>query len=69
MKEKFRYNKEIKKIQKHQHLPKYIYNAKKKSQIMKESRFKKMENQELNNPNIFVKPKPERSAKVVETID
>ena len=50
LKEKFAYNKEIKKIAKHRHLPKYLHNAKKKRQIMKESKFRKTKNAELNNP-------------------
>ena len=51
MKEKFAYNKEIKKISKHRHLPKYLHNAKKKRQIMKESKFRKSKNVQLNNPD------------------
>ena len=69
MKDKFKYNQEIKKIQKHQHLPKYLYNAKKKTQIMKESGHRKIENKELNNPNDFVKPKPERLSKIVDSLE
>ena len=54
LKEKFAYNKEIKRITKHRHLPKYIFNAKKKRQIMKESKFRKIKNVKLNNPGGIV---------------
>ena len=50
LKEKFQYNKDIKRISKHRHLPKYLHNAKKTKQIVKESRFRKLKNKELNNP-------------------
>ena len=36
---------------------------------MKESKHRKIENQELNNPTQFVKPKPERLAKVVDEME
>jgi WD repeat and SOF domain-containing protein 1 len=69
LKEKFKFNAELKKMQRHQHLPKYLYNAKQKSQVMKESKHRKIANQELNNPSQFVKPKPERVAKIVDSLE
>ena len=55
LKERFKYNKEIRKIAKHRHLPKYIYNAKHKNQATKESKYRKLKNMQLNNPagNIY----------------
>jgi len=36
---------------------------------MKESNHRKIENKELNNPNNFVRPKPERVAKIVDSLE
>jgi len=83
LKEKFAYNKEIKRISKHRHLPKYIHNAKKIKQISKESKFRKLKNRELNNPGgkmiffenfsnaIFVefKYENERKDKILEVME
>ena len=41
LKEKFKYNPEIKRIAKHRHLPKYLMNKKKQRQEMKESKNRK----------------------------
>ena len=51
LKEKFKHTQEIKKIQRHRHMPKYIHNAQKKKTIQTESKHKKLKNQEINNPN------------------
>lgn len=64
LKAKFKHVAEIKRIQKHRHLPKYILNAKKKKQEQKESKFRKQENQQFNNAKIWKKPKPEREVKI-----
>ncbi len=81
MKEKFKYNKEIRKIEKHRHLPKYLVSAKTKKHIMKVSKYRKMKNQEINNEAgktecrsfffninflVFKIPKPERAAKIAD---
>ena len=82
LKEKFQYNKDIKRISKHRHLPKYLHNAKKTKQIVKESKFRKLKNKELNNPggnlDIFsltkflfveVKYENERKDKILEVME
>jgi len=50
LKDKFQYNKEIKRIARHRHLPKYIFNAKKRRQVQKESQHRKQKNMEIHNP-------------------
>ena len=65
---KFKYNKEIKKLQKG-HMPKYMYNARRKKQIMKESQFRKRENVEYNNPNDLGWFKKEKKKRVVKTLE
>lgn len=61
---KYKYHKQVKTIKK-SHLPKYVLTAKKKKQIQKESRFRKLQNQRLNNAEIFEEPLPEKQRKVV----
>jgi len=68
LKEKFKYNKEIKKISRHRHLPKYIYNAKQKKHIAKQPKYKKLKNMQLNNPS-DAKVVNERKDKIVEAIE
>lgn len=60
-----RYNrtKPIRQIMK-SHLPKYIVNAKRKKQIMKESQYRKTENRRVFNEEIFEEPLPEKKRKV-----
>jgi hypothetical protein len=62
---KFKYHKQIKTIKK-SHLPKYVLTAKKKKQIQKESRFRKLQNQRLNNAEVFEEPLPEKERKIVK---
>jgi DDB1- and CUL4-associated factor 13 len=64
LKEKFGNVKEIKRMARHRHLPKYILNDKLKKQDQKDSKYRKLKNMEVNNPNQFKKPKPEREAKI-----
>eukprot|EP01017_Pseudomicrothorax_dubius_P005986 TRINITY_DN1163_c0_g2_i1.p2 TRINITY_DN1163_c0_g2~~TRINITY_DN1163_c0_g2_i1.p2 ORF type:complete len:111 (-),score=25.89 TRINITY_DN1163_c0_g2_i1:849-1181(-) len=68
LKEKFKHNPEIRRILNHQHVPKYILNAKRKRHIMREAKHRKIKNQELNNPD-FEQPKAERKKKVTEIIE
>jgi len=49
LQEKFGYNKEIRRIARHRHLPKYLVNAKNVRQVQKESKYRKMKNMEMNN--------------------
>ena len=62
---KYKHHKQIKRIKK-SHLPKYILTVKKRRQAQKESRFRKLENQRVNNAEIFEEPKPEKERKVVK---
>lgn len=66
--EKFRFNKQIKRLKK-EHMPKYIYNARKKFQIMKESKFRKQENMELNNPNDLKHEVGEKKKKILTNLE
>lgn len=50
-------------------MPKYMYNARRKFQIMKEAKFKKRENVEYNNPNDLSWFKKEKKKRVVKTIE
>ncbi len=50
LKDKFQYNKEIRKISKHRQLPKYIFNARLKQHIKRDSAYRKAKNQKINNP-------------------
>ena len=49
LKKKYKYNKEVKRILRHKHLPKFIVKRKKIKQIQKESKVKKDENVRANN--------------------
>ena len=62
---KYKHHKQIKTIKK-SHLPKYLLTVKKRKQIQKESRFRKLKNQRLNNAEIFEEPLPEKQRKVVK---
>ncbi|KAL4477426.1 hypothetical protein ABPG74_002576 [Tetrahymena malaccensis] len=64
LKEKFKYNQDINKVQRKQHLPKYIQNAKRRKQEQKQAKHRKIENMELNNVQQLSAPKPERFKKV-----
>ncbi|CAD8175617.1 unnamed protein product [Paramecium pentaurelia] len=68
LKEKFKYNSEIKRIAKHRHLPKYLMNKKKQRQEMKESKNRKQRNAELNNPGQYEAPKPEKQQRIEQFI-
>lgn len=50
------------------HMPKYIYNARRKQQIMKESKHRKNENMEVNNPQDRIFNMPEKQKKIVGTM-
>lgn len=50
--EKFKYARQIKDLKK-THLPKYLLNAKHKRQVMAESKHRKMENLQYNNPGEY----------------
>ena len=63
--EKFKYNRKIKDLKK-TNLPKYLINANRKMQIMSESRHRKQENMEVNNPGMFQGVIPEKIKKVVD---
>jgi WD repeat and SOF domain-containing protein 1 len=65
--EKYQYAPEIKKIKRHQHVPKYILNRKKVLQIQKESKFKKIKNREHNSRLGTVEHDPERTSKIVRS--
>lgn len=66
--QKFKYNQEVKKL-KREHMPKYIYNSRKKKQVMNESKYRKMENMEFNNPNDLKFFKKEKVSKIVKTLE
>lgn len=66
--DKFKHNQEIKKL-KRGHMPKYIYNARKKKQVMSESKYRKIENMEFNNPKDLAFYRKEKLKKVVKTIE
>lgn len=63
--DRFKYTKEIKKVQK-SHLPKYILTDKRKKHAMRESKYRKLENMKVNNEAVFEEPEPERFRKVVQ---
>jgi len=66
--ERYKYVKEIKQLQRG-HMPKYIYNARKKKQIMNESKYRKRENMEANNPEDIMFEMTEKKQKVVKTLE
>ena len=66
LKDKFQNVGEIRKITKHRHMPKYILNSKKRKQVQRTSKIRKLQNQEVNNAKTFVKPKAEKISRVVE---
>jgi hypothetical protein len=65
---KFQYNREIKRL-KRGHMPKYVYNARKKKQVMSESKYRKKENVEFNNPNDLNFYRAEKKRKLVKTYE
>ena len=66
--EKHKHNRQIKQLQR-PHVPGYIYNARRKHQIMKESRHVKDQNMEVNNPQDKIFDMPEKKKKVVKKIE
>lgn len=65
--DKYQYAPEIRKIKRHTHLPKYILNKKKELQIKKESKFRKLRNQEMNSKVGTIEHIPEKNKKVVRS--
>jgi WD repeat and SOF domain-containing protein 1 len=49
LKKKYKYNKEVKRILRHRHLPKLLEKKAKQAQVKREARFKKDENMRANN--------------------
>jgi len=66
--EKYKYSRKIKDLKK-THLPKYLLNAKRKRQIMAESKHRKLENIEVNNPGMFQEVKAEKDKKHIKTFN
>lgn len=66
--DKFKYNQQIKKL-KRGHMPKYVYNARRKKQVMTESKYRKIENIEFNNPKDLAFYRKEKLKKVVKSMD
>lgn len=66
--EKYKYARKVKDLKK-SHMPKYVLNSRRTKQIMSESRHRKLENMEVNNPALHARETiPEKEKKVVKTI-
>lgn len=67
--DKFKFNRKIKDLKK-THLPKYLLNAKRKKQIMSESKHRKIENMQANNTvGIEFLAMPEKEKKFVKLVE
>jgi WD repeat and SOF domain-containing protein 1 len=69
LKEKFKFFPEIKRIKRHRHLPKTIYNAQKELRIMKSSRQRKEANRRANSKPGQVPYKSEKAKHVLEEVE
>ncbi len=69
LKEKFKYFPEIKRIKRHRHLPKTIFNAEKEKRIMKQSRQRKEANRRANSKPGQIPFKSEKAKHVVEEVE
>jgi len=65
LKHKFEHLPEVRRISKFRHVPKEIFNAKKKNLIMKEAEKRKIENMRKNKKSKKIRKQPERKAVVV----
>ena len=65
--EKYQYNPEIKRIKRHQHVPKYILNRKSVLHIKKQSKYTKLKNKEMNSKLGSVEHNPEKIDKIVKS--
>lgn len=69
LKEKFKHFPEIKRIKRHRHLPKSVYNAEKEKRIMKSSQQRKEANRRANSKPGTVPFKSEKNKHVVEEVE
>lgn len=69
LKEKFKFFPEIKRIKRHRHLPKTIFNAQKEHRIMKSSRQRKEANRRANSKPGQVPYKSEKAKHVLEEVE
>jgi len=65
--QKYQYNPEIKKIKRHQHIPKYILNRKNVLHIKRQSKYKKLKNKEMNSKIGSLEYQPEKIDKIVKS--
>ena len=69
LKEKFKFFPEIKRIKRHRHLPKAIYNAHKEKRIIKSSKQRKEANKRAHSKAVSVPFVPEKKKHVVEEME
>jgi len=69
LKEKFKHFPEIKRIKRHRHLPKSVYNAEKEKRIMKSSKQRKEANRRANSKPGSVPFKSEKTKHIVEEVE
>eukprot|EP00830_Metopus_es_P012368 TRINITY_DN2713_c0_g1_i1.p1 TRINITY_DN2713_c0_g1~~TRINITY_DN2713_c0_g1_i1.p1 ORF type:complete len:462 (-),score=67.91 TRINITY_DN2713_c0_g1_i1:109-1494(-) len=67
LKKKYFHNKEIRRILRHRHLPKFIWNKNRKKQIQKNAKFRKEDNIRMNAPPGTLEYIPEKQAKIADT--
>lgn len=65
--DKYQYLPEIKRIKRHKQVPKYILNKKRELQVVKESKFKKLKNKEMNSKLGSLEYNAERTDRIMKS--